>query len=109
MSQCRYCKGTGKISLFTTIVDCDCVTDTYSNVGNPRERQRDSRWKNAWFSKKSKSTHGSVFYLNEKGDEIEITEISSRATPCAVHNDLQFVGIVDGNTVIRGGRKTLRG
>lgn len=105
MYQCRYCKGTGKISLFTTIVDCDCITNAYSNVGSPREHRRDSKWKNAWFSKKSKSANGSVFYLNEKGDEIEITEISSYAAPCAVHKDLQFVGIVDCSTIIRGGIK----
>lgn len=26
---CKYCKGTGKLQMLTTVVDCDCLTDPY--------------------------------------------------------------------------------
>lgn len=102
MSQCRYCKGTGKIPLLTTIVDCDCTTAVSGAVSHPYEFPRDSKLKNAWFSKKAALQRGSNVYLNERDQEVEITEIGSQTTPCGKWEDLQFVGIINWRKWVRG-------
>jgi hypothetical protein len=37
---CRYCSGTGKITLLTSVVDCECRTKPDTNINSPNSRPR---------------------------------------------------------------------
>ena len=56
---------------------------------------------NAWYSPTSAKARGGVVYLSPTGEEVEITEISTKSTPCTIHVDLKFVGTVNKRKHVR--------
>ena len=118
MIECKYCNDTRKIILFTSVVDCDCVNQHVSspaigknNLGSPRNYRQNSNIMNGWYSPTRAAAHGSVVYRRAIhkdcgyatiDEEVEITEISIKSTPCYNDHDLEFVGMIDGNQHIRG-------
>lgn len=94
---CEDCKGTGRITLLTSTVDCDCVTkDTCpSSPSGPHHFTEESEYKNAWYSKESAKKFGCCIYLEiYTMNEIATTEVSRHALPSSEWDDLEFVGVV---------------
>lgn len=101
-SECKYCRGTGKIALLTSVVDCDCVTQKNETKEGPQDFPQGSDIYNAWYSEESAKTHSyNVYRHATTGEEITITEISSCSIPCSKHKDLKFVGIIDKREHVR--------
>ncbi len=67
---------------------------------NPRQRLR-----NGWYSPSvAKAPHKTVTYRNPTtGQEVTITEASSKTTACSQPPDLAFVGEIDLDQWVRGG------
>lgn len=47
-----------------------------------------------WFSETQKKRCGSAFYLDVAGNEIEVTEVSSKKMPSGNFHDYVYVGIL---------------
>ena len=105
MIKCQDCKDTGKITLLTSTIDCDCNHSSPDNdLGGPQDFPDDSNLINGWYSPSKAKERGTVVYLHAvTGEEVEITEISWKPTPCAKPPDLKFVGIVDKDKYVSGG------
>ncbi len=103
-ASCKDCDGTGKIQLFTSVVDCDCIKTTPSSLsGCPQTFDPGSYIMNGWFSASLKLKHGSVFYkLAKTGKEVELTTVSLKITPPDNSPDLKFIGVVDMTKGTRG-------
>lgn len=71
----------------------------------PQEYDRYSGLRNGWYSPTTaKSPHKFVVYRNPTtGQEVTITEISFKPTPCNRPPDLVFVGEIDARQYVRGG------
>lgn len=106
MAKCRYCKETGKISLLTSVVDCDCVKHKCTKViGCPENFPKDSNLRNGWYSAESAAQGGIVVYLHlTTKEEVEITEISRGISPYCSWTDQKFVGIVDSTHIVRSNK-----
>ena len=95
--KCRYCKDIGKITLLTSVVDCDCITKSQpvKLEDGPQDYPEDSDIVNAWYSQSRATKYGTVVYMHPtNGQEITITEIGRQSTPCSKSPDLKFVGPV---------------
>jgi hypothetical protein len=109
MAKCKFCKDTGEITLFTSVVICDCIgqskTSVESNSG-PKDFVASPHpdFMNGWYSQTYAKDHGQVVYLHATtGKEVTITEITRTPTPYGTLPDIVFVGIIDKHSVIRGG------
>lgn len=95
MIKCKYCGDTGKIALITSVVDCDCLTQRDSPSG-PQSFPEGSNLRNAWYSEETARKYGTCVYLDTKTrQEVTITEVSRKSTPCGRWKDMKFVGVVD--------------
>lgn len=105
MDKCRYCNDTGKITLLTSIVDCNCVTRPEStSKSNLKSFPEGSNLMYAWYSKEIAQLHGTVVYLDAITEqEVTITEISRHPTCMGQWKDIKFVGIIDKKKRVRGG------
>lgn len=94
---CKDCNGSGKIQLFTSTVDCSCHGECLQDY------DPDLNIRNAWYSKTVAANCGCVVYEHsETGQEVTITEISSKNTHISKASDLKFVGTIAINKHIRG-------
>lgn len=93
MPQCKDCNDTGRITLFSSTVDCDC-TQKPTVESDLQHHTEESGLYNGWFSKLGAAKNGWAVYLNENGDKIAITEVSRTPIPISKWNDLEFVGVV---------------
>lgn len=105
-TSCRYCNGTGKITLLTSIVDCECIGSSHIATiehSGPQTIPEDSHLRNGWYSPTIEKQYGSVVYLDTMGREVTITNITHKPTPFNENiPDQQYVGIVNSQKYVRG-------
>ncbi len=98
MAKCKDCRGTGKITLLRSVVDCDCVRKTSPSYGDgPQDFPKGSNKRNGWYSKKQRGMIKRIIRspLADKTGTVETTEIGRSAKPSGEWDDYTFVGIVE--------------
>ena len=97
---CPDCKGTGRITLLTSTVLCECKDTTKlfeiePNLIAPKSFAKSSVLRNAWYSLMNDKTQGHCLYKLVGGEQVKITEVSFKSEPCRTWPDLKYVGVVE--------------
>jgi hypothetical protein len=79
-------------------------TNNWPTVDFPPAKEGEAQKYHGWFSQKhldmnwqfnlSKKSRGSFIYLNENGEEIEVTEVSTSASPSMRFDDIKYKGVM---------------